>query len=84
MRVVLAAIVLAVAAPAAHADVNEYLGQPIASVRLVLDGKETAEPALTRVVDVHVGEPLSMRGVRETVLHLFAMSRFDDGPDGYP
>ena len=57
---------------------SEYLGQPIAAIRLVVDGHDTSEPALSRVLDVHVGEPLSMRGVRESVLHLFAMGRFDD------
>src|SRR5205823_55395 len=72
-----AAVFLAVAC-AARADVTEYLGQPIVSIRLVLDGRDTVEPALTRVVDVHAGRPLSMRDIRETVLHLFALSRFDD------
>src|SRR4051812_35488052 len=73
-----AAAVMLLAASAARADVTEYLGRPVASIRLVLDGRDTTEQALTRVVEVHVGEPLSMRDVRESVLHLFAMSRFDD------
>jgi outer membrane protein assembly complex protein YaeT len=33
---------------------------------------------LTKLVELKVGQPLSMRDVRETVLHLFAMARFDD------
>jgi outer membrane protein assembly factor BamA len=61
-----------------HADVLDYVGRPVASVRLTVDGRDTAELELTRVVDVHVGEPFSMRDVRETVLHLFALARFDD------
>ena len=68
---------LAIAAPAG-ADVTDFIGQPIASVRLVLDGHETTDPALMRVVAVRSGQPLSMRDVRETVLHLFATSRFAD------
>src|SRR5256885_11375171 len=76
-RAVIAAVCM-VAAHAARADVTEYLGQPVASIRLVLDGRETTEPALSRVVEVHVAQPLSMRDIRESVLHLFAMSRFDD------
>ena len=68
---------LAIAA-SARAEVADFLGQPIASVRLVLDGRETTDPALMRVVAVRSGQVLSMRDVRETVLHLFAMGRFDD------
>ena len=44
----------------------------------MLDGHETTEPALLRVVSVRAGQMLSMRDVREAVLHLFAMGRFDD------
>ena len=75
--VAVAAITLAWVAPA-RADVMEYLGRPVASIRLVVDGRDTTEPALTRLVEIEVGQPLSMRGVRETMLHLFAMGRFDD------
>jgi outer membrane protein assembly complex protein YaeT len=63
---------------AAHADVADYVGKPIASVRLLLDGRETTEPMLTRVVDTAVGQPLSMAQVRETVTHLFSLARFED------
>src|ERR1041385_1015256 len=77
MSTALAALLL-VAARAARADVVDYLGQPVTSIRLVLDGREISDAVLTRVVDVHAGQPLSMRDIRETVLHLFALSRFDD------
>ncbi|HXD75723.1 MAG TPA: hypothetical protein VN628_18380, partial [Vicinamibacterales bacterium] len=70
--------VLLAAAGAAYADVGDYVGQPIASVRLVVDGRDVVDPALARLVEVHAGAPLSMRDVRDTVLHLFAMGRFDD------
>ena len=73
----LAVAVLGWAAPA-RAAVVDYLGQPVASVRLLLDGHETTEPMLLRVISVQPGQMLSMRDIRETVLHLFAMGRFDD------
>ena len=76
MAALVAALVV-IAVPA-RAEVSDYVGQPIASVRLMLDGRETTEAALTRVVVLHAGQPLSMRDVRESVLHLFAMGRFDD------
>jgi outer membrane protein insertion porin family len=50
----------------------------VSSVTLVVDGHITTDPTLTKLVEQKVGEPLSMRAVRETVLHLFAMGRFDD------
>src|ERR1041385_8053102 len=78
MRHALVAVLFLTLAPVAQADVTQYLGRPVTQIRLVLDGRDTTEDALTRLVDVHLGQPLSMRDVRETVLHLFAMSRFDD------
>jgi outer membrane protein insertion porin family len=44
----------------------------------VLDGRATTETALTRVVALRKSRPFLIRDVRETVLHLFAMGRFDD------
>jgi len=67
----------AVAAPAA-ASVEDYLGRPIASVTLVLDGRDTTEPGLLQLVETRAGSPLSMFEVRESVTHLFSLGRFDD------
>jgi len=71
----------------ARADVIDYVGRPVAAVRLTIDGRETTEVDLTKVVDVRVGEPFAMRDVRETVLHLYALGKFEDvrvdaGPHG--
>ena len=65
------------AAPAGAA-VADYLGKPITSVRLVLDGRDTTEPALVQLVETRAGDPLSMLEVRESVAHLFSLGRFDD------
>src|SRR5204863_1629757 len=62
----------------AGASVADYLGKPIASVRLVLDGRDTTEPALVQLVETRAGSPLSMLEVRESVTHLFSLGRFDD------
>jgi outer membrane protein insertion porin family len=62
----------------AQASVADYLGKPIASVRLVLDGRDTTEPALVQIVETRAGTPLSMLEVRESVTHLFSLGRFDD------
>jgi outer membrane protein assembly complex protein YaeT len=62
----------------AHAAVADYIGRRITSVRLVLEGHETTDPALMQVVETQVGRPLSMAEVRETITHLFSLGRFDD------
>jgi outer membrane protein insertion porin family len=62
---------------AARADVAAYLGKPIASVRLMVEGTETDEPLLRQIVATAPGQPLSMVQVRETVAHLFSLGRFE-------
>src|SRR5689334_1265965 len=62
----------------AFASVADYLGKPVTTVRLVLDGRDTTEPALVQVVETQAGRPLSMIEVRESVAHLFSLGRFDD------
>ena len=70
--------VLGVANPErAAAAVADYLGRPVGSVRLVLEGRETTEPLLTQVVSTVAGQPLSMIQVRETIAHLFSLGRFE-------
>ena len=39
------------ACPAAEGAVDEYLGKPIASVKLLIEGRETIEPSIVRVVE---------------------------------
>ncbi|HEV3139142.1 MAG TPA: POTRA domain-containing protein, partial [Vicinamibacterales bacterium] len=60
------------------AAVDDYLGKPIGSIRLVVEGREIADPAMTAVVETQVGQALSMAQVRETIAHLFSLGRFED------
>jgi outer membrane protein insertion porin family len=61
----------------ARADVAQYLGQPIGSVRLVIEGRDSTEALLSDIVGTAPGQPLSMVQVRETVAHLFSLGRFE-------
>src|SRR6185503_12094125 len=61
----------------ARADVAAYLGRPIGSVRVVIEGRDTTEPLLSDIVGTATGQPLSMVQVRETVAHLFSLGRFE-------
>lgn len=69
---------LIVSAPgAAAADIGEYLGRPVASVRLAAEGRDTTDPKLLEMVQTRVGRPLTMIDVRESIAHLFSMGRFE-------
>ncbi len=78
MRALALAVAVLSVASTAGADVAAYLGRNVTSVHLVIDGRDTSEETLTRVVQVKAGRPLEMRDVRETALHLFATGRFED------
>jgi outer membrane protein insertion porin family len=65
-------------AAAAGAAVDDYLGKPISSVNLFIEGRETTDASITQVVETRVGEPLEMSNVRDSISHLFSLARFDD------
>ena len=72
-------VLFLVVAPAPlRADVVDYLGKPVASVRLAIEGRPTTDRRLLGVLQVREGSPLSMLAVRETVSHLFSFGEFED------
>ena len=75
---ILAFGVVLVAALPVQAAVDDYIGRQVASVRLMIDGRETVDPALLKVVETRAGRPLSMVEVRESLTHLFSLGRFDN------
>src|SRR5438552_15874302 len=70
-------VVLVAPAPAG-ADVAAFLDKPIASVRVVVEGRETTDPTVIQILETSPGQPLTMARVRETVAHLFSLGRFED------
>ena len=79
VRRVVGAVALCLAVSgSAGADVADYLGKPVGAVRLLVENRETADPALMKVVETKVGRPLSMAEVRESIGHLFSLGRFED------
>ncbi len=71
-------VAVAAGAGAARAAVADYLGKPVASVRVLVEGRETVDPAVTQIVETRVGAPLSMAEVRDSVTRLFSLGRFED------
>jgi outer membrane protein assembly factor BamA len=55
-----------------------YVGDRVASVSLVIEGRPTTDPAIVNVIQTRVGAPLSAADVRETITHLYSLGRFDD------
>ena len=56
--------------------VDGFIGQSVVEVRLVADGRPLDSAAARRMVETRVGEPLSMRQVRESLAHLFSLGLY--------
>jgi outer membrane protein insertion porin family len=62
----------------AQNTLDRLVGRRITDIRLVVEGRATTEPDISRVLETETGSPLSMSAVRESVIHLMALSRFQD------
>lgn len=81
MRCAAACLALAVvvsATGAAAADLADYVGKPLADVRVELGGQLVAEPAVLELIQTRVGDTLRLEQVRETIDHLIGLGRFED------
>jgi outer membrane protein assembly complex protein YaeT len=50
----------------------------VTAIRIEQEGMTVTDPMVRDLVDSRVGQPLSMREVRETITHLISLNRFDD------
>jgi outer membrane protein insertion porin family len=71
-------LLLILAAGPARAAVADYIGKPVAAVRITIEDRETTDSTITQLVETAVGQPLSMAQVRESLSHLFSLGRFED------
>ena len=71
-------LLLVLGSRASAAGVEEYVGKLVLEVRLVSNGGLVQDQALLDLVETKIGAPLSIRQVRESVLHLFTLGRFED------
>ena len=65
-------------APLADADVADYLGKTVTAVSVQSDGRTLSDSRVVSVVETAVGHALSMRDVRESVVHLFSLGQYED------
>ncbi len=59
-------------------QVAKYLRRPVVDVRLTLQGEAIADADLEAALETRKGEPLDMAQVRESIVHLMALSRFEN------
>lgn len=56
----------------------KYVGRPVTSVEIVIEGRPATDAALAELIQTPAGKPLSMTAVRETIAHFFSLGRFQD------
>ncbi|MCX6546251.1 MAG: BamA/TamA family outer membrane protein [Acidobacteria bacterium] len=59
-------------------DVSHWVGLPVSDVRIVLAGRAVEDEQLNALLDIHRGDPLSMKAVRDTITHIMGMRRYLD------
>src|SRR5688572_21007427 len=62
----------------APAHAQDLIGQPIVEIVIEQEGQPVTDALIRSLIETVVGEPLSMRDVRETEEHLYNLRRFDD------
>jgi outer membrane protein insertion porin family len=56
----------------------QLLGKPIAAIHVVIDGHEAKDAEVVRALETAVGASLTTPAVRESIVRLMAMARFED------
>lgn len=72
----LAAAAMLAGAPAAAQTMP--VGQPIVSQTVTLDGQVVTDPGILDLIETHSGTPLAIAQVRESIVHITGLGRFDD------
>jgi outer membrane protein assembly factor BamA len=77
--IALALALRALAGPSAFAQAPAaHIGERIVDVQLVREGRPLDDPAVSALVETRIGQPLLMAQVRESILHIFGLGRFQD------
>ena len=62
----------------ADAAVADYLGKAVVEVHVRSGDAEVRDTSLLEIIETHVGSPLTMLEVRETLAHLYGLGRYQD------
>jgi outer membrane protein insertion porin family len=63
---------------AAAVAIDALIGKPIAEVHVTIDGQEVTDQELLSVLETEPATPLSTSSIRESIMHLMALARFQD------
>jgi outer membrane protein insertion porin family len=77
----IAALAFIAAVPAAvlaQSPAGPYVGRTIESIALFIENTPTQDPALLDLLETRVKQPLDMADVRESIVHLYSLGRFQD------
>ncbi|HSG01373.1 MAG TPA: hypothetical protein VLA20_09590, partial [Vicinamibacterales bacterium] len=74
----LVTLLLAAGPARAQQPVESFIGRRVAEVRVEVQGAVQIESALVALVEVRVGEPLSVTAIRETMDNFGRLARFED------
>jgi outer membrane protein insertion porin family len=77
-RGLLALALLPAAAAAQPPSAAAFVGRPLDSVTLSVEGQPSDDASLKEAIQTKAGRPLSMIDVRETITHLYSFGRFED------
>ena len=70
------------AMPAASAEAQSaastYVGRPVEDIRLQVEGDADHRSGAPRSVEARRGDTLAMPHVRESIVHLYSLGRFQD------
>ena len=72
----LAALALLSAAPATSQTLP--IGQPVVSQTVTLDGRTVTDSGILDLIETHAGSALAISDVRESIVHLVGLGRFED------
>jgi outer membrane protein insertion porin family len=77
-----ALLVLIVAAPASPAAAQtaaaRYVGKPVETIETFIENTRNLDPAIDDLIQLRIGQPLSIEAVRESITHLYSIGRFQD------
>jgi outer membrane protein insertion porin family len=73
-----AAVLACAAASQAQTPITAFVGQRVLQVDLFAEGRPVDDPMIHSLVETHVGDPLSMVQVRESITHIFGLGRYQD------
>lgn len=62
----------------AQAPAAPFVGRPVAALTVTIEGTPTSDPALIDLIETRTGRRLAMDEVRDSIVHLYSLGRFQD------